>query len=444
MKNLLIFILLLSGSAFSQNADWVELQGKIDTAIKYGHPVRIERNYTIDKPLVAALWNGTDYRFFTFRMEGYASMWDIGQTSVIRATFKDAPILSIHKSKGSIIKGVNFQGAYKAPKQFTDMDSYGDTTCRDSRYSPYAAIAIDPFRFNLPPDGGYPTLTEYYRGSQSRGGSTGIRIEDCWFSNVTIGAIVSPSGWVQNAEMITFENIQLGNCKYGIVGCQAQEKMNRVINIGTMAVVHTVFGFNRYGQGQPGQWIIDGVNLGGRIHQLVFRGSNAFFPLRISNVFAESIDRIGYWQTQLNDALVNADIDFQHPNKGNPLPPSHLDGGGVSIQNSVVRYYGYKLPVLISGQLKGDGNTFSDTLNIAAYKIPVGVKIIAWQQLIDPIENSYTMNGTAAVGSLIVFSDYRNGYHKGMGQVVSSTDSTFTIGHISDNIKPGIYRVGIK
>ena len=46
------------------------------------------------------------------------------------------------------------------------FEAFTDGKSRDSRYSPYAAIVIDPFTNlesdKLPADGGYPGLLVYY------------------------------------------------------------------------------------------------------------------------------------------------------------------------------------------------------------------------------------------------------------------------------------------
>jgi len=272
---------------------------------------------------VACNWDGVDYKQFTIKIIGDATMWDTGKKSVLTAKFTDAPILSLHKGKGCEIAGINFQGG-----------GIG----RDSRFSPQAGICIAPFRYNAPPDGGYPTLQEYYRGSESRGGSTRVLIDNCTTNNTTVGIIISPSGHVQNGEMVMIQNHRFQNHKFGFAGCQAQEKANTLYNIGAWGKVDTLFVWNRYGQATPGHYVIDLVNIAGNVKTLLSRESAGYFPLFVSNVYAESLKEIGYWNTQLCDKFENSSINFG----SNFYPSTHLSGGGVTLQNNSIRYYGRK------------------------------------------------------------------------------------------------------
>jgi hypothetical protein len=313
-------ILLFPVFSFAQNADWKDLQTKIDNAIKTGEPVQVSRNYIIDKPLVIADWNGKNYGTASIKMIGNATMTDNFSRSVIKATFNDAPILSIHKNKGTIISGITFLGP--------------GIEGRDSRYSPAACIAIDPFCYKTPPDGGYPKLKEWYRGSSSVGGSTGVRIENCTVKNMLIGIIVSPNGHTRNAELITFRSIRFGDCKYGLVGCQDQEKMNRIINVTAKENCDALFVWNKYGAGLPGQYTIDSVNISGNVKSLLFRHSAGYFPLYISNAYAESLDSIGTWTSNVGDALVNSIINLDP----NSVTDNQLFGWGITIDNCKIQY----------------------------------------------------------------------------------------------------------
>lgn len=335
----LFFLLVLYISfpiiANSQNKDWIELQGKIDAARTSATGiVTIERNYMIDRPLVVYNWTGKEYGQVSISIQGYATMWDVGNRSVIKATFKDAPILSIQKGKGVIIKGINFQGA--------------GSDGRDSRYSPFAAICIDPFSGNLPPDGGYPSLRSWYRGSQTRSGSTGIRIEDCTFNGVTVGVITSPNGYTQNAEIITLENIRTYAVKYVLVGCQSQEKMNRVINLGSWGPTKCVFVFNRYGAQQPGNWYIDGVNIAGSVDSIIYRVSAGWGGMTMDHVFAEQITSVGFWYGGSGDVFSKSLINLKYPEELGYFPENSFDARGLAIRDVNMRYYGKsETPMLV-------------------------------------------------------------------------------------------------
>lgn len=347
------------------NADYLELQGKIDEAVKTNGVVEVTRDYVIDAPLVMARFEDGEYKFHSAKIVGNSTMWDVGNGN-IKATFNDAPILSIHKGKGNIVKGLNL---------------VGNGVERDSRYSPYTALAIDPVCKETPEDGGYPGLKEYYKGSEGKSGSTGVRIEDCTFNKVTVGAITSPNGYTQNAEMITFQNIRIGDVKYGIAGCQPQEKLNRVINIGAWSKCKTLFRFNTYGQARPGHWIIDGVNIAGEVDELIYRASHEYFPLVMSNIYAERLIKIGFWQTFLNDSLNNSNIDLRYPHEMGAMPKAIIDSGGSSggltLINNNIRYYGNKdIPMVFLGKLIEVNNNYEGKkINVIPYKNIEGIKM---------------------------------------------------------------------
>lgn len=338
--------------SYADNSAYI--QKAIDVCVRTGSNLIIPKGqWRIQKPLVVANYDSLNkqYQFAMIKILGESTPWDMGNRSVIIADFGDAPVLSMHLNKGSVVDGIVFRGKWKRPGSpfKVDFDDYRDSTTRDSRFSPYTAIAIDPFMYRVPDDGGYPTLTRWYRGKESRSGSTGVTVKNCVFNGFTVGAITSPNGWTQNAEFILFDNIQIVNCKAGFAGCQDQEKMNRITNIGAWGTTHTVFVFNKYGYGTPGMWIIDGVNIAGEVYQVIHRFSGGYYPVFISNLFAESIFQFGYWQTNVGDRLSNSVIDFCYPNQHNALPFAHFEGGGVTLSNVLARVYGTQYPIVFMG-----------------------------------------------------------------------------------------------
>lgn len=415
------------------NADWQELQGLIDAA--KGHSegvVTVKRNYTIDRPLIVSNWDGTKYNQVSLTIQGFATMWDRGQRSVIKATFKDAPIISVQCGKGVILRGLNIQATAQG---------------RDSRYSPQAAICIDPFSGLLPADSGYPSLREWYRGPQTRSGSTGIRIEDCSFNNVVCGFISSPNGYTQNAEIITLQNIRLQAVKYGIVGCQAQEKENRVINLGAWGPTNCVFVFTRYGAGQPGNWFVDGVNIAGSVDSIIHRASAGWGQMTMTHVFAEQIKTIGYWYAGSGDVFSESLINMKFPKETGYYPDNTLYGSQITLQNMNIRYYGdTKIPVLLRGSNVQGG----------AYYLPPITNVYGWDsagqkgfRIVQPFGYSndtvignkvavklrYPTNAMPGVGSHIIFMQAANWQYEGQGQIDRISNDTAFLRYVSPGIK---------
>lgn len=448
--------------------DYLAIQKAIDSAVKTKGTVYIPAGrYKISKSLIVANWSATanNYAQAFIRIIGDDAMHSTGIT-LIQPTFKDAPALALHLNKGSIVRGLFFDGLYRTPNisvdsiYRTDIDTYGDTSCRDSRYSPYTAIAIDPFRGVLPPDGGYPTLQEWYRGADNYSGSTGVRVEDCTFRNFTIGAILSPNGKTLNNELITFENIRVNDCKFAFVGCQAQEKLNRLINWEIWGSVRCAFVWNKYGQGHPGHYTIDGVNIAGRVVQFIHRASQGFFPIFITNVFAESLGKIGYWDTQMNDAISNSTFNFYYYRYLKAWPDNHFTGNNVMFNNVHMRYYVYpEVPILMKGRIKyfnseghpranhikgwryyhtdPDMNNGYEITRTAFGNLPFyyenGAKKVTLTQRLAPVK----------VGDVMVFY-YGNYDFAGMGEIEAVTDSSYTITYCSPGLDSAIrLNVGI-
>lgn len=433
--------------------DQPAIQKAVDEAVKTSSTVYFPPgNYRIDRPVMVYHWNGKEYTQVFVKLTGESRMWDNGKGSVIIANFKDKFAIGVQKGKGCIISGLNFQGKYQSPNLLpevlyqTDFDKYGDPSCRDSRYSPYAGIVLDPFTGEIPGDGGYPGMREWYRGPQSRSGSTGIRIEDCTVSNFTIGIILSPNGYTQNNELITIENIRFGDSKAGFAGCQAQEKMNRIINVGAWGRVHTVFVFNKYGAGHPGNYFIQGVNLAGSVINIIYRNSGGWGPMFMRDVFAESILSIGHWDGASGDVLSTSLINFRFPKELGYLPDFHVKSSGLTIQNCTIRYYGeLQQPVLLHNIKDVENNTYVPAVNTQ----------YAWQnsdkftltQIINPSETQivknkvrlpYRTNGKAnelKPGDYLIFSKGASKNIVGQGLVESIQQGWINIGYISPSVK---------
>ncbi|MCG7856201.1 glycoside hydrolase family 55 protein [Flavihumibacter sediminis] len=434
--------------------DYGAIQKAIDIAVKQSGTVYFPQGtYRIDQPIIIHNWNGKEYGQVFIKIIGESTMWDNGKGSTIIANFKDKFALGIQKGKGCIVRGLNIQGLYKAPglnpkdlyKQ--TYEDFGDKSCRDSRYSPYAGIVLDPFSGEVPADGGYPGLKNWYRGSQTRGGSSGIRIEDCTFGNLTVGAILSPNGYTQNNDLITFENIRFGDCKAGFVGCQAQEKMNRIINIGAWGSVHTLFVFNKYGAGQPGNYFIQGVNIAGLVINIIHRYSGGWGPMYMSDVFAESLASIGIWDGASGDVLSNALINFRvPPEELDYFPDFHLMSSGLTVKNSNIRYYGQpKIPLLLI-DTKQDNNIINVPFITGRYSwlenMPYQLESIFELSKSPVINHSVKVNirfkdknGQVKKDDIIIFAKGADKQIVGMGKVQAVNAGQVTIAYISPSIK---------
>jgi hypothetical protein len=405
----------------ADNAKYI--QKAIDSSVKTGKYVYVPIGKWRSGPLIVSKWNGTDYSFVTVKIIGESTFWDTGNGSVLISLDPFSPSLSVQRGKGCIVDGIQFTGLWKAPGSpyKKDIRTYIDPNTRDSRYSPYCAIAIDPFYSIIPPDGGYPNLKVWYRGGTSRGGSTGIIIKNCIFRGFTVGAITSPNGYTLNAELITFENIQVTDCKIGISGCQAQEKVNRIINMAAWGTTHTVLAWNLYGQQQPGNWSVSWLNVAGDVNQVIYRNSGGFFPLFMDHIYAENVFQFGFWHTFVGDVMREFVIDFKYSEEVGELPFAQFDGGGVSLRDGLTRYYGTDAPIIFSGRKKNEKTIWNlDHIKITeSLGVPPKMAQTYSYNLPDDIteadcfhaevKNGQIVNNTRS-GKLAIFLDNSNTY----------------------------------
>ena len=171
------------GAKGNNTDDYVAIQKTINTCIRNNirtvyFPVG---RYKISMPLIIRGTSGAaendnmkDSRAFcTIELLGQSSFWDSNTGSEIFPLFNNSFAIGIQDGKGCKIRKLKISGLFTPPSvsdthKFYSMsfEDFTDGKCRDSRYSPYAAIVIDPFTNlesdKLPADGGYPGLLVYY------------------------------------------------------------------------------------------------------------------------------------------------------------------------------------------------------------------------------------------------------------------------------------------
>jgi hypothetical protein len=239
------------GAKGNNTDDYAAIQKTINTCIRNNirtvyFPVG---RYKISQPLIirgaASDKNNSARAFCTVELLGESSFWDSNTGSEIFPLFNNSFAVGIQNGKGCKIRKLKIGGLFKPPSFSNQQKFYSsafedftDGKCRDSRYSPYAAIVIDPFTNlpsdKLPPDGGYPTLLDYYGKSTKlsrQSGSTGTELEELSIDGFVVGICSSPNGLTRNAEITIINKIHFNNCKLCISGGQDQEKENVISNI---------------------------------------------------------------------------------------------------------------------------------------------------------------------------------------------------------------------
>lgn len=312
--------------------------------------------------------------FCTVEVVGESSFWDSNIGSELEPTFSNTFAIGIQNGKGCKVRKLKITGLFTPPssgdrKKFfnTSFENFKDNISRDSRFSPYAGIVIDPFTNlptdKMPADGGYPGLRSYYglySAFSSNTGSTGIEIEEMTINNFVVGICSSPNGVTRNAEITLINKIQFTNCKLCVSGGQDQEKMNVISNIYCWGGTHTIFGTDLYGGPRmAGNWVIDRANIAGAVVRFIYNNQHGYFPTYISNVFAESLGTWGTINSEIACRISNCHIDFEYPAVAGNQTLITSWGENIVYSSCNFRYYGEKTPMKIEGNAVFDHCYFS-------------------------------------------------------------------------------------
>jgi Pectate lyase superfamily protein len=309
-------------------------------------------SYRIDSPLIVYKWTGTDYDFCSINLVGTEASHFSTQTweSRIICSFNNSFAIGFQRARSSKVKGISIEGKFNPPPPgdwmayylrpyATWASAYG---VRDSRWSPYAGVVFDPFRFinSPPPDGGYPGRAGWYRGSGriEHSGSSGVIIEECRITGFTCGILISPSEGSKQGDNMIINRCTLERAKVAIASCDRQNKDNYATNNISWDRVHTLFSGD-YGLGQGTIPYVNGYNSAGSVVQ-IFTGIGALFPVTIQGIFAEQLYRIGDISSGSGPVeMIGCNFDFNVSTNPYCIPPTHFTGNNVKFRGCTIRYY---------------------------------------------------------------------------------------------------------
>jgi hypothetical protein len=188
-----------------------------------------------------------------------------GNDTVLVATFSDRPAIVVQGASGVVLSRIAIEGMNDFPlsgdgEELLDDRTFVAAGCRDGDNrkpasldnaicSPYAAIAIDPYKSGGPPaDGGYPGQeAEYFRNGLA---SSGVTIADCAFHRFVVGVLVAPSGATRRPSGITIADCSFEHHKVSIAVCQSERGdvvVRNVRSFGSLFFLSTV----SYGDASP-------------------------------------------------------------------------------------------------------------------------------------------------------------------------------------------------
>jgi len=289
--------------------------------------------YTHSQPIKICDLNDaeTAYNQVTIKICGETSYWDSSQGSIFNYTGLDQFALGIQVGKGVEIAHLQFNGKYISPdiSNPTKLLSVYKTTpatydnLSNKTTGDYAAIKIDFDEF------------------KTRSGSTGLHIHDIIIYNFSTGIALSQNYRTQNDEINLFERIQFKNVKMGVLTGQAQEKLNIFRGLYSWGQMHTLFSAGKTGAKQCGFYKIEDVNIAGNCIRLFDIDQGGWFPICITNVYAENIYCIGnLWSTiGLNLTLTQSVIQLRKKSEVGEREIVYAAGLNVEMSYLNLRYY---------------------------------------------------------------------------------------------------------
>jgi len=278
--------------------DYAALQAALNFAMANNKAVILPKGrYKITNSLMISPWNGSAYPplFVSVSLIGETYAYADGVSAFIEPTFNDKPAIIIQNARGVIIQNIGIIGQNKIKAaiaaNYTLMMTEANFVtggARDSRYSPYAGICIDPFGTSVPPDGGYPGMSAYYAAGAT--GSARLIIDNVRIEEFVVGVMITPNQVTQNAEDIYFRAAFVGYCKVNVANGQSQA---RCVHWHGGNSFFSYYGFDTrsYGVQQGSLPFIDGANMAGKY--LFNANTNFGTPAIIKNIHAESFASIG-------------------------------------------------------------------------------------------------------------------------------------------------------
>lgn len=317
--------------------DRAAIQAAIDFCIASSDTKTVKfkpRTYRINGPLICAKISAGAYSIFNLCISGAvnANAGVTNQCTKIVANFTDTFAIGFQNARSCTVENLLILGG--RPETKTTKQIFESTASdwviagvRDTQYSPYAGIVVDPFGTSVPSDGGYPGLSSYYMASA--GGSSGISVRNCYITNFTVGFIISPNGVTPNAESINVYNSRIYLCKSAWCSGQSQTRNCRLVDSAIFYALNAIDTIS-YGAGTGSAATIDSL--------VISRARNCFnVSTSRGNVdgrfiYAEDIWKIGVISGAKIASFSNSTFKFTF---GGDIvaPDTLLSGGGTTYFN---------------------------------------------------------------------------------------------------------------
>ena len=295
---------------------------------------------------------------------------------MIRSTFSDRPIISIHGAMGTAIKGFGLSGpitSYYDDNQLAQLDGAliddtdkenwkdpGFSLTQDDRYRPFTAIAIDPFAGDEPaeayPHPKYPEglgLFSHY----GKVVSSNVLLEDLYIERVGTGIVIQPSIAPGNGD---FTSIVRTSIEKAINGISVTNTQSRNVHIDRLIgnTVHTMLTNRAHGR-QEGKFggVIQDMSVSGVMNLMDFGGVYPQ-PITFINPYAEVLYRLGdvdfTGTADLGYKFIGGQFSFTAQGESRGYPAFVLGGnnsnfGAMMFENTTFDHFGSVLNLASSG-----------------------------------------------------------------------------------------------
>lgn len=347
--------------------DTAAIQAAIDYAISIGARAWMPAG---KYKITDSIFVGYGDHFTTGVLEGsgtYNYAIDPGGTS-IWPTFSDRPAIVIQGGRFSTLRNLSIIGqnrAWIANNHLMYRNQLLDSTVlanwidprlhpnANSRYAPYAGIAIDPYSGSQP--------ATHYPGKYGKNYSSDTLIENVVVDGFVVGVVNQPGDSDGNGDFTKLRNVKLWHCVYGLSVGNSQSR-NVDVDTATIAWVHTGFTNNTHGKriGMFGGTI---KNLsGGRIYQLFDFGAIGYLGSpTFLNTYIEAFYKLGSLGSgaaaEQAVQFIGGSFYFQH-NDTIGHPATVLTTGSSS--TAVAKFKGVQFGSYKSVLVFGEGVYFDD------------------------------------------------------------------------------------
>jgi hypothetical protein len=213
--------------------------------------------------------------------------------TILYANFTTLPAIIYNLNRDCELRNLSIVGKNVAPYSASNpvspnRSNYITGGCRDSQFSPYCGIAIDPFCANTPADSGYAGFTY---GTNVGSGSHGLLIENVSIWGFVVGVMASPSIGAAQGDCVYFSNCDIHICATAVAIGQLQSK-NNIFEGCNIGWCHTGIDGLSYGAGTGSPTKISHTQFG-NIYQAI-KLPGAYSPAIFDACYFEAIETLGY------------------------------------------------------------------------------------------------------------------------------------------------------